>query len=328
VHPCAAAAHYAAGPGGSPHDDGWDRAGIEAVGVRRTFGEVVAVDTIDVTAPRSCVTALVGPNGGGKTTLLLVLATLLRPDSGTVWVANHDPVTDPRAVRALTGWMPDSFGTYDTLTGCEVLEFAAAAYRFSRDFGAQRARELLELIHLADYADLPVHVLSRGQKQRLGLARALVHDPVVLLLDEPAAGLDPRSRIELRGILRGLASDGRAVLVSSHVLAELETIADRVVFVDRGRTVSEQELADLPRSERRPWRMQALDGDALVAAIDRYGIEHADPDSSGVEVLLSGDEAAARLLARLIRDGVQVTTCAPVGSGLEDAYLAMTENRR
>jgi ABC-2 type transport system ATP-binding protein len=118
------------------------------------------------------------------------------------------------------------------------------------------------------------------------------------------------------------------VLVSSHVLAELETIADRVVFVDRGRTVSEQELADLPRSERRPWRMQALDGDALVAAIDRYGIEHADPDSSGVEVLLPGDEAAARLLARLIRDGVQVTTCAPVGSGLEDAYLAMTENRR
>lgn len=305
-----------------------DRAGIEAVGVRRTFGEVVAVDTIDLTAPRGCVTALVGPNGAGKTTLLLVLATLLRPDSGTVWVANHDPVTDARAVRAQTGWMPDSFGTYDTLTAREVLEFAAAAYRLSRNAGAERVRELLELIHLADYADLPVHILSRGQKQRLGLARTLVHQPVVLLLDEPAAGLDPRSRIELRGILRGLAADGRAVLVSSHVLAELETMADRVVFVDRGRTVSEQELADLPRSERRPWRMQALNGDSLVAALDRYGIEHADPDASGVEVLLSGDEAAARLLARLIRDGVQVTTCAPVGSGLEDAYLAMTEDRR
>jgi ABC-2 type transport system ATP-binding protein len=304
------------------------RAGIEAVGVRRTFGDVVAVDTIDLTAPRGYVTALVGPNGAGKTTLLLVLATLLRPDAGTVWVANHDPVTDPRAVRALTGWMPDSFGTYDTLTAREVLEFAGAAYRLSRDAGAARASELLELIHLADHADLPVHVLSRGQKQRLGLARALVHQPVVLLLDEPAAGLDPRSRIELRGILRGLAADGRAVLVSSHVLAELETMADRVVFVDRGRTVSEQELADLPRSERRPWRMQALDGDALVAAIDRYGIEHADPDPGGIEVLLPGDEAAARLLARLIRDGVQVTTCAPVGSGLEDAYLAMTEDRR
>jgi ABC-2 type transport system ATP-binding protein len=302
--------------------------GIEAVGVRRTFGEVVAVDHVDLTVPRGSVTALVGPNGAGKTTLLLVLATLLRPDSGTVWVANHDPVTDPRAVRALTGWMPDSFGTYDTLTAREVLEFAAAAYRLSRDAGARRARDLLELIHLSDYAELPVHVLSRGQKQRLGLARALVHDPVVLLLDEPAAGLDPRSRIELRGVLRGLVADGRAVLVSSHVLAELETMADRVVFVDRGRTVSEQELADLPRSERRPWRMQALDGDSLVAAIDRYGIEHADPDPSGVEVLLSGDEAASRLLARLVLDGVPVTVCAPVGSGLEDAYLAMTEDRR
>jgi ABC-2 type transport system ATP-binding protein len=304
------------------------RAGIEAVGVRRIFVDVVAVDHIDLTAPRGLVTALVGPNGAGKTTLLLVLATLLRPDSGTVWVADHDPVTDPRAVRALTGWMPDSFGTYDTLTAREVLEFAAAAYRLPRAAGTRRAQELLELIHLAEYSDLPVHVLSRGQKQRLGLARALVHDPAVLLLDEPAAGLDPRSRIELRGILRGLAADGRAVLVSSHILAELETMADRVVFVDRGRTVSEQELADLPRSERRPWRMQALGEDSLVAAIDRYGIEHADPDASGVEVLLSGDEAAARLLARLIRDGVQVTTCAPVGSGLEDAYLAMTEDRR
>ncbi len=302
--------------------------GIEAVAVRRTFGEVVAVDHVDLTAPRSSVTALVGPNGAGKTTLLLILATLLRPDSGTVWVADHDPVTDPQAVRAVTGWMPDSFGSYDTLTAREVLEFAAAAYRLPRDRGTQRARDLLELIHLADYADLPVHVLSRGQKQRLGLARALVHDPAVVLLDEPAAGLDPRSRIELRGILRGLAADGRALLVSSHVLAELETMADRVVFVDRGRAVSEQELADLPRSERRPWRMQSLDEDSLVTALERYGIEHAEPDSSGVEVLLSGDEAASRLLARLVRDGVPVTVCAPAGSGLEDAYLAMTEDRR
>jgi ABC-2 type transport system ATP-binding protein len=304
------------------------RAGIEAIGVRRTFGQVVAVDHVDLTAPRGVVTALVGPNGAGKTTLLLVLATLLQPDSGTVWVADHDPVTDPRAVRALTGWMPDSFGTYDTLTAREVLEFAAAAYRLSPAAGTQRARDLLELIHLSEYADLPVHVLSRGQKQRLGLARALVHEPVVLLLDEPAAGLDPRSRIELRGIMRRLAADGRAVLVSSHILAELETMADRVVFVDRGRTVSEQELAELPRSEQRPWRMQALDDSSLVAALDRYGVEHADPDPGGVEVLLSGDEAAAGLLARLIRDGVRVTTCAPVGSGLEDAYLAMTEDRR
>ncbi|HEX2360539.1 MAG TPA: ABC transporter ATP-binding protein [Jiangellaceae bacterium] len=302
--------------------------GVEAVGVRRTFGEVVAVDHVDLTAPRGSVTALVGPNGSGKTTLLLVLATLLRPDAGTVWVANHNPVTDPRGVRASTGWMPDSFGTYDTLTAREVLEFAAAAYRLPHGAGAQRARDLLELIHLTDYADLPVHVLSRGQKQRLGLARALVHDPTVLLLDEPAAGLDPRSRIELRGILRGLAADGRAVLVSSHVLAELETMADRVVFVDHGRTISEQELADLPRTERRPWRMQALDLDSLVEAIDRYGIEHADPDPSGMEVLLSGDEATSRLLARLVRDNVPVTTCVLVGSGLEDAYLAMTEDRR
>src|SRR5215207_876890 len=115
--------------------------GVEAAGVRRTFGDVVAVDQVDLTAPPGSVTALVGPNGAGKTTLLLVLATLLLPDAGTVWVADHDPVTDPRGVRARTGWMPDSFGTYDTLTAREVLEFAASAYRLPPDHGARRARE-------------------------------------------------------------------------------------------------------------------------------------------------------------------------------------------
>lgn len=272
-------------------------------------------------------TALIGPNGAGKTTLLLVLATLLKPDAGTIRVAGFDPVTEPFAVRARTGWMPDSFGTYETLSAREVLEFAAAAYHIPRRHRASRAWDLLALVDLDEYADRPVHTLSRGQKQRLGMARALVHDPSVLLLDEPSAGLDPRSRIELRRLLRGLAAAGSAVLVSSHVLSELETTADRAIFVDRGHSVAEQTLTELPNEERRPWRVRAMDPDALLVFLDRNGLEHGPPDTYGVDILLSGDEAAADVLAKMVHDGVSVVQFAPAGSGLEAAYLAMTEER-
>jgi ABC-2 type transport system ATP-binding protein len=305
-----------------------DVSGIKATGIRRTFGEVVAVADVDLTVPPGQVTALVGPNGAGKTTLLLMLATLLKPDRGTIRVAGFDPVTDAVGVRARTGWMPDAFGTYDTLTALEVLQFAAAAYRIPRRRRTQRAWELLALVHLDEYAERPVHVLSRGQKQRLGLARALVHEPSVLLLDEPAAGLDPRSRIELRGLLRGLAAQGCAVLVSSHVLAELETTAHRVIFVNHGRSVDEQKVTELPRAEQRPWRVRSLDTDQLLVFLDHNGVEHGPPDAVGIDVLLPGDEEAADLLAKMVQDGIPVVSFAPAGSDLEAAYLAMTKDRR
>ena len=201
-------------------------------GLRRSFGTVKAVDGIDLTAAPGEVTALVGPNGAGKTTLLLVLATLLAPDEGTVRVAGHDPVTAPRQVRRLMGWMPDGFGTWDTLTVREVLATVAATYGIGRAAAADRIEELLALVHLADLHDRPARVLSRGQKQRLGLARALVHDPDVLLLDEPAAGLDPRSRIELRDVLRDLQAHGlESVMFTNNrvaVHAPLLAVSDRL----------------------------------------------------------------------------------------------------
>jgi ABC-2 type transport system ATP-binding protein len=301
--------------------------GIEARGVRRTFGDVVAVDNITLTAHYGRVTGLVGPNGAGKTTLLLMLATLLTPDAGELTVAGHSPVYEPRAVRAAMGWMPDAFGSYDSLTVREALQFAAAAYRMSAGRSATRVRELLDVVHLTEYADRPVHVLSRGQKQRLGLARAVVHDPIVLLLDEPAAGLDPRSRVELRLLMRDWANAGKAVLVSSHVLAELEQTADRVVFVASGRTVSEDDLADL-REQRRPWVLRALDMPMLLQALDGRGIDFRPTGANDVEVLLAGDEAAADLVADLVTAGVRLVSCAPAGSSLEAAYLSMEQERR
>lgn len=303
-------------------------AGITARGVRRTFGDVVAVDSMDLDAPPGRVTALVGPNGAGKTTLLLILATLLAPDAGTVRVAGADPVTQPRQVRRLLGWMPDTFGTWETLTCREVLQTVARAYRMPSSGVRARIDELLDLVHLADLADRPTQVLSRGQKQRLGLARALVHSPTVLLLDEPASGLDPRSRVELRGIVRSLASAGTAVLVSSHVLAELDALADRAVVVSRGRTVSVQDL-DAPTDEPRPWAVRALDRSALIRGLAALGRTHSDPDGTGsVEIQITGDDDAAQLLGALVREGVPVVSLQPVGGVLEQAYLALTEERR
>jgi ABC-2 type transport system ATP-binding protein len=210
--------------------------GIVARGVCRSFGNVHALRGVDFTAPYGQVTALVGPNGAGKTTLMLILATLLAADRGEVRVGGIDPMTDPVGVRRQTGWMPDNFGLYDQLTVAEYLDFFAKAYRLDKHRAARRVAETLRATRLAEYSRRPVHVLSRGQKQRLALGRALLHEPRVLLLDEPASGLDPHSRIELRDGLRGLAAAGVAVLVSSHILSELEEIADRIVFVSAGQT--------------------------------------------------------------------------------------------
>jgi ABC-2 type transport system ATP-binding protein len=299
--------------------------GVVVRGVTRRFGELEALRGVDLTARYGEVTALVGPNGAGKTTLLLILATLLRPDAGEVRVAGLDPVAAADAVRAEMGWMPDAFGVYEQLTAGEYLRFFAEAYRLPRAVGAARASELLELIRLTGFADAPVHVLSRGQKQRLALARALLHSPRVLLLDEPAAGLDPRSRVELRDLLRAQAAAGAAVLVSSHILSELEELADRVVFLAEGRTVSDDSVADLSRHVVSGWRVRALDPAPLATALAARSVTPWGVTPSGTDLPPMSEESAARLLAGLVEDGVAVVAFGPTGGALESAYLALNK---
>jgi len=305
--------------------------GIQVSGVRRAFGSVLAVDHIDLEARPGEVTALVGPNGAGKTTLLLMLATLLAPDRGTVRIAGLDPMTAPREVRAAMGWMPDGFGTWDSLTVREVLETVGAAYRLAPEAARLRAGELLELVHLGELADRPARVLSRGQKQRLGMARALVHQPSVLLLDEPASGLDPRSRIELRDILRQLAASGATLLVSSHILTELQEVADRAVIVARGCSVATQDLSTDSGSGSvqriSHWRITSLDPPRLMAALVHHGVA-TQPLTDAVDVEVAGDVAASELLAVLVGDGIPITAFAPSYGALETAYLAATEDRQ
>lgn len=300
--------------------------GIVAEGVKRAFGEVRAVDGVTFSAPSGAVTALIGPNGSGKTTLLLMLAGLLRPDAGTARVGGFDIVTENLAARASVGWMPDSFGTWDALTCREILLTFASAYGLSPEAGRRRAASLFEQLHLTEFADRPARVLSRGQKQRLGLARALVHDPCVLLLDEPASGLDPRSRIELRDLLRDLAQEGKTVLVSSHVLSELEEVYDHAVFLSKGRTV--EATAVDARTAERGWRLDALDPVALRTFLSNAGIPWARSSGGEVIVQLAGTDSAMQLVRAAVAAGVALHTIAPVAGRLEEAYLALDEERK
>ncbi len=312
---------------------------LEANGVRRAFGSVHAVVNASLAVKPGSVTALIGPNGCGKTTLMLMLAGLLRPDGGSIHVGGLSPLEHPKAARTAVGWMPDVLGTWDSLTCLETLETFCRAYGASPAQAKDRGFALLERVHLAEFASQPARVLSRGQKQRLSLARALVHDPSVLILDEPASGLDPRSRVELRDLVREFAAEGKAVLVSSHVLAELDEMVDDAVFMSKGRTLGESADAEVARARTR-WRVVAIEGDMAAAlatakrdfvlepGVNGAALGGAAPHPTSALVSIADDADAAQLLEALAGSGVRVARVAPVGSALEQAYLTMETDRR
>ncbi|MCL1906597.1 MAG: ABC transporter ATP-binding protein [Propionibacteriaceae bacterium] len=303
-------------------------AGIVATDVKRAFGSVRAVDGVSFVAPAGAVTSLIGPNGSGKTTLLLILAGLLQPDEGTASVCGLDIVVHNHQARSRVGWMPDSFGTWDALTCVEILTTFGRAYGMKKTEATSRGRELLDKLYLGEFADSPARVLSRGQKQRLGLARALIHDPEVLLLDEPASGLDPRSRIDLRDIVRDLASQGKTILISSHVLSELEEFTDHAVFLSKGRTVLTEPTAF--EGVARGWKMGALDPSALQSFLTNSSIDWQEAPGTAGECLITLDtiESAWQLLKMAIRADVPVHTLTPVTGRLEETYLQLDEERR
>ena len=329
---------------------------IEVTGVTRFFGPTRAVWQMSMTVPAGSVTGLVGSNGAGKTTLLLMLAALLAPDAGSIRVAGLDPATQPRQVHQAVGWMPDAFGTWDSLTCTEILMTFAAAQGLDESTGQERAIEMLSAVHLQEMAHTPARVLSRGQKQRLGLARALVHRPQVLLLDEPAAGMDPRSRADLRVLLRDLASGGVTVLVSSHILSELEQMVDGVVFMAHGQAVAPASSAPprpdavgddgdgspsddgarhpaapatvLPQPLQRQWRMRALDPQRLSEWSAGASVSAAAAEDGTVRLAVPDDAAAARILREALDAGVEVVSFAPAGGALEEIYLSMEGERR
>ncbi len=306
--------------------------GIAAHGVRRSFGEVHAVRDVTLDAREGAVTGLVGPNGSGKTTLLLMLASLLAPDAGEVRIAGIDPIADPAAARAVLGWMPDALGAWPSLTARETIAMTGRLYGMDKDASSRRADVLLGEVGLEELGAAPARVLSRGQKQRLGLARALVHDPRVLLLDEPASGLDPQARIDLRTLLRRYAAEGRTILISSHILSELEEVVDDAVFLVAGETVSSERVAEAA-GRTRTWRIRIADVEASVAVLPvahALGLDVAlvPIDRRDILVSFESDAAAAAGLAALVGAGVAVAEFSAATGMLEHTFLDLEGGAR
>lgn len=299
--------------------------GIIAENISRSFGAVHAVRAASFRAERGRVTGLIGPNGAGKTTLLLMLASLLAPDTGTIRIGDIDPIENPVGARRLLGWMPDALGAWPSLTARETIVTTARLYDIDPAAARVRAAKLLELVGLHELADAPAKVLSRGQKQKLGLARALVHDPQVLLLDEPASGLDPDARVQLRVLLRRLAAEGCTVLISSHILSELEEVIDDAVFLVAGSVVDGAPA----QADTRIWRVRLVGEDAQDAGADLQRVAAAlgrDPgavgrDRSAVAVGFETEAAAAEGLRRLIEAGLNISEFVPAQSALEHTFL-------
>jgi ABC-2 type transport system ATP-binding protein len=226
---------------------------IETKDLKKRYGKFEAVNNLSLHVPAGSIYGFVGPNGAGKTTTMRMLTTLTRPTSGEAWVAGHSVIQEPRAVRRAIGYMPDEFGVYDDMRVWEYLDFFAACYDIPENNRRKLIDDLLELVDLAHRRDDMVDKLSRGMKQRLSLARTLAHDPSVLILDEPASGLDPRARVEIRELLVELAKMGKTIFFSSHILADVSEICTHIGIIEGGKMVAQGSMDEM-RAQLMPHR--------------------------------------------------------------------------
>jgi ABC-2 type transport system ATP-binding protein len=307
---------------------------IRTEALTKRYGRSVAVAGLDLSIDAGEIFGLVGPNGAGKTTTLKMLATLLPPTAGDAQIAGISVRREPDAVRRVLGYMPDNFGVYDDMRVWEYLDFFGRCYGLPGSRRRQMIGDLLELVDLAQKRDSYVQDLSRGMQQRLCLAHALVHDPQVLLLDEPASGLDPRARVELRELLRELRSLGKTIVISSHILPELEELCTSLAIIDHGRVMASGRVEDIADRFRvgAVYRVRLLgnaeDAQAAAALLsDRADVASVVAVGDGsLELGLAGDDAsAAAVLAVLVRAGHQVVNFAPAASDLEELFLQITD---
>ncbi|MFO0929257.1 MAG: ABC transporter ATP-binding protein [Gemmataceae bacterium] len=310
---------------------------VETVELTKRYGKFLALDRLTMAVERGEILGFVGPNGAGKTTTIKILVGLARPTSGTARVAGVDCVADARRLKRRIGFMPDTFGSYDNMRVSEYLDFFGAAFGLPRRERATRIGEVLELTGARTFGDLYLEALSHGMRQRVALARTLMHDPEVLILDEPANGLDPQARIEVRQLLVHLAERGKTLLVTSHVLPELARICNRVAIITRGRLCAFGTLEQISRqlSPRRPMEVLLTRADQIEAAVAviRRQVE------TGAEITPSPAEAAVRfqtarreeelagLLAELVKAGVGVAQFREVQTDLEEAFMTIAARR-
>lgn len=308
---------------------------IQVEDLRKSFARHPALADLSFEVPAGEIFGFVGPNGAGKTTTIRILATLSEADSGEAKVAGIPVAEAPGEVRNLIGYMPDFFGVYDRLTCGEYLEFYAGCHGVPRTRRSKVAAELLELVDLSDRRDVSVDTLSRGMKQRLGLARALVHDPQVLLLDEPASGLDPRARVEMKELIRELRRMGKTILISSHILPELEELCTWLGFIDRGRMVASGPLAEVRNavSSGRRLRIELAEpGEEALAKAEAVlagheGVLSVERLPDHLEVSVTESLADDELLALLVGERVRVRSFAVVPGDLSEVFMRLTDEQ-
>ena len=301
--------------------------------IYKSYRKVDALKGLSLQIPQGSIYGLIGPNGAGKTTLIRILAALLAPTRGEVWFDGEEVVRQPALIQRKVGYMPDFFGVYPDLTSVEYLEFYAGIHGIPRKKQASTVNDLLELVDLSSKRDALVETLSRGMKQRLCLARALVHDPEVLLLDEPASGLDPRARVELRELLRTLQGMGKTIIISSHILLELAEMCTDIAIIQGGQLVLagdvEQVTRRLDGGLHIEIRVLECVPETTEALKEIEGISNVTSENGDViQAEFIGDERALhRVLATLITKGIPVVSFAPRSSGgrLEEVFMSITE---
>ncbi len=306
---------------------------IECRELTKMYGDLYALNRLNLQLEPGDVYGFIGPNGAGKTTTMRILATLLNPTFGEASVCGYSIYNKPREIRRAIGYMPDFFGVYDDMKVTEYLEFFAAAYRIQGPGRAKKVDEVLELVDLGYKREALVTSLSRGMTQRLGLARVLLHEPQVLLLDEPASGLDPRARIEMRKLLKRLRSMKKTIMVSSHILPELADICNKIGIIERGKLEFNGDVATAIRQVRQSsiFLISVADGKAAEAQVflkGRQGVASVDesPDPEVFRVTLAaGIEDGAFLAEDLIRGGFRLRRFGEEEIDLEDVFMRITQ---
>jgi ABC-2 type transport system ATP-binding protein len=309
---------------------------IEIQGLTKKYNGLTAVNDLNLTIQEGEVFGFIGPNGAGKTTTMRILTTLLQPTDGKAWVAGHSVTDDPRAVRRAIGYMPDFFGVYDDMKVWEYLDFFAACYDIPQATRTGMIDDLLALVDLGHKKEEQVEALSRGMKQRLCLARTLAHDPQVLILDEPASGLDPRARIEIRELLRELQAMGKTIFFSSHILSEVADICTTIGIIEAGQLVASGDMAEM-KKQLRAHRLIQVQVLGEITPLQEFLLRHpavgivndpseVDIPANAVRFDFAGDdETLSQLLADIIASGIRVTTFSEETGDLEDVFMQVTK---
>lgn len=307
-----------------------DIAMIELNGFGKDYGDFTAVDCIDMKIEAGEVFGFIGPNGAGKSTSIRFLATLLKASRGDGMVAGHSVSRDPMAVRRVVGYMPDNFGVYDGMRVWEFLDFFAVAYQIRKEARKRIISEVLELLDLSHKRDDFVNGLSRGMKQRLCLAKTLVHDPPVLILDEPASGLDPRARVEVKALLKELRRMGKTILISSHILTELADCCTSIGIIERGKLLMHGPIDSVYRQLRRNRVLEVsfLENQDAGLSILRSSEALRSLDVIGDKAtaeMETDDEGLAQLLEQMLAEGVRVRKFNDKDPTLEDVFMTVTK---